>query len=100
MIETLERLAAVGIQLLPTVEITTHYVFERDGFVCLVERRGEGFGSIGAPGLLTEHGIEMLVWRGERALFVSKGQEREADAAQVNAIRQFSVDLKSAIGHS
>jgi len=58
-----ERLAAAEIQLLPVPEVTTHFVFEREGCVVLVERRGEGFGSIGSPGLLTAGGFAALVTR-------------------------------------
>ena len=51
MTDKLEQLVAAGIQLLPATEITTHYIFERDGFVALVERSGEGFGGVGSAGL-------------------------------------------------
>ena len=98
MTTTIERLAEAGIQLLPAVELSTHYVFERDGFVALVERKGEGFGGIGAPGLLTDHGVAMLIWRGERAFFVSKGHEREASSVEVGALRSFGADLARALG--
>jgi hypothetical protein len=94
----LERLAAAGIQLLPAVEITTHYVFERDGFVALVERTPEGFGGIGSPGLLTGSGFAALVRRGERSYFVAKNFEQEASTDQVEAVKRFSSDLKSALG--
>ncbi len=97
MTEILERLAAAGIQLLPTVEITTHYVFERDGFVALVERTPEGFGGVGSAGLLTGNGFAALIRRGDRAYFVAKGFEQEALPSQVTALESFSLDLKSAL---
>ena len=92
-----ERLAAAGIQLLPAIEITTHYVFERDGFVSLVERTPEGFGGIGSAGILTGTGFAALIRRGDRSYFVAKNFEREADPQQVEALNRFSADLKSAL---
>jgi len=70
--EKLERLAAAGIQLLPAVEITTHYVFERDGYVALVERTAEGFGGVGSAGILTGNGFAAWVQRGPRSLLRSE----------------------------
>ena len=98
MTETLERLAAAGIQLLPAFEIPTHYVLERDGFIALVERMPDGFGKIGSPGLLTPNGFAVLVWRGKEAFFVGKGFEQPAETAQVEMLRRFSADLERALG--
>jgi len=95
--EILERLATAQIQLLPAVEITTHYVFERDGFVALVERKPEGFGGIGSPGILTGSGFAALIRRGDRAYFVARGFEQEARPEQVEALRRFSTDLKACL---
>jgi hypothetical protein len=92
-----ERLVALGFQLLPAFEIETHYVIERDGFVALVERKPDGFGGAGSPGLLTEHGFAALVWRGGQAFFVSKGNSRPATSEQVDGLRKFSADLDSAL---
>ena len=100
MTEKLERLVALNIQLLPAVEITTHFVFERDGFVALVERRGDGFGGIGSAGRLTEKGIAPLVLRGDASYFVAKGFEQIASAEQVQQIRQFQADLTFALSES
>ena len=100
MTDKLERLVAAGIQLLPTVEITKHFVFERDGFVALVERRGEGFGGIGSAGLLTEKGIAPLVLRGSASYFVAKGFEQSATAEEVDGIRRFQADLRFALSES
>jgi hypothetical protein len=94
----LERLAAAGIQLLPALEITTHYVFERDGFVALVERTADGFGGIGSAGLLTGAGFAALLERGGRSYFVAKNFEMEARPEQVEALRRFSSDLREALG--
>ena len=97
MTEVLERLATARIQLLPAVEITTHYVFERDGFVALVERTQEGFGGIGSAGILTGSGFAALIRRGERSYFVAKNFEQDATSEQVEALRAFSTDLKQAL---
>lgn len=93
----LERLAAAGIQLLPAMELTNHYVFEREGFVALVERTPEGFGGVGSAGILTGSGFAALIRRGERAWFIAKNFEQEAEPAQVEALRRFSSDLKAAL---
>jgi len=95
--EIIERLAAAGIQLLPA-QLTNHFVFERDGFVCLVERADEGFGHIGAPGLMTDKGFAALVWRGDEGWFVGKGMEQRATEEQVSRMRGFDADLRAALG--
>jgi hypothetical protein len=92
----IERLASAGIQVLPA-ELTSHFVFERGGFICLVERIGEGFGHIGAPGLMMEQGFAALVWRGNDGWFVGKGFEQPATAQQVDEIRAFAADLRAAL---
>ncbi len=97
MQQILERLAAAGIQLLPAVEITTYYVFERDNFIALVERAPDGFGGIGSPGILTGTGLAVLIRRGERFYFVAKGFEQQAEPARVDALKRFSADLKEAL---
>ena len=97
MIEVLERLAAANIQILPVTDIHTHFVLERDGFAALVERRDTAFGGVGAAGLLTEHGLSVLVWRGPQAFFVARGHEQPATPEQIAALRQFASDLQAAI---
>lgn len=94
--QKLERLAQAGIQLIPA-DIRTHYILERDGFVALVERRGDDFGVAGAAGLLTEKGLAPLVWRGGSAFFVAKGFERQATPEQVELLRTFQAALESAL---
>lgn len=98
MTEYLQRLAAAHIQLLPATEITTHFVFERDGFVALVERTPQGFGNIGSAGRLTGKGIAVLVWRDERPFFVAKGFEQQATPGEVEQLRRFSTDVETALG--
>jgi hypothetical protein len=96
--DVIERLAGAGFQLLPTPEITTHYVLERDGFVALVERRPDNsFGQAGSPGILAEGGFAALVWRQEGPVFVGKGREIPAAADRVDALRRFDADLKKAL---
>ena len=88
---------AAGIELLPAPEVSSHFIFARDGFVALVERRGEAFGGIGSSGLLMEQGLAPLMWRGSRAFFVARGFEREASAEEVEKLKRFSADLKVAL---
>lgn len=99
MIESqLQRLAERGINLLPSPGIATHFIFERDGFVALVERKDGGFGNIGAPGLLGgPSGFAALVWRGAEPWFVARGFEQPATEDQVAGIRRFAADLEYAL---
>ena len=97
MHEIFERLVAARIELLPALEVTTHFIFTRDGLVALVERRGDGFGGIGSAGLLVNQGFAPLVHRGDRAFFVARGFEQEASSDEVAKLKQFSADLKAAL---
>jgi hypothetical protein len=93
----LEKLAGAGINLLP-IDLDRHFLFERDGFVALVERRrGDSFGNVGAAGLLTETGLAPLVWRGEVPAFAGKSGERPATPEQVDTLRRFQRDLEGAL---
>jgi hypothetical protein len=83
--------------MLPAVEIATHYVFERDGFVALVERTLDGFGGIGSAGILTGNGFAALIHRGDHSYFVAKNFDQEATPEQVEALKRFSLDLKGCI---
>jgi hypothetical protein len=94
--DKLGRLAAAGIQIIP-MEITSHFILERDGFVAFVERREDDFGNIGAPGLMTEQGYAALIWRGDQALFTAKGFEQPASPEQVQRMRAFASDLENAL---
>ena len=96
MIARLEKIAAAGIQLIPT-ELSSHFLFERDGFVALVERKEDGFGNIGSAGLMTDHGLAVLVWRGANGFFVGRGFEQEATAEQIDRLRAFADDLRNAL---
>ncbi len=94
MNEKLERLAAAG---LAADRNRSHYVFERDGFVALVERTPDGFGGVGSAGILTGAGFAALIRRGEQSYFVARNFEQEARPEQVESLRRFSQDLKSAL---
>ena len=93
----LERVLAARIELVPDLNITTHYVFTRDGFASLVEKRNGAFGNVGTPGIVTENGFAALLWRGEQGVFVGRGFELFATAEQVAAIRSFDRDLNEAL---
>ena len=92
-----EKLAAARINLLPNTGFETHFIFERDGFVALVERTENGFGQIGSSALLTDQGMAVLVWRADDPWFVHKGFEQRATSAQVEALRGFAADLHAAL---
>ncbi len=93
----LQSLAGAGINLLP-VDLDRHFLFERDGFVALVERRrDQGGGNVGAAGLLTETGLAPLVWRGDAPAFAGKAGDRPATPEQVDALRRFQGDLEAAL---
>ena len=96
LIDTLEKLAAAGIQIIPA-DVTSHFILERDGFVAFVERREQAFGNIGAPGLMTEQGFAALLGRGDQARFVGKGFEQPASPEQVQKMRAFASDLANAL---
>lgn len=97
MLDQLTRLTEANIELLPAADLTTHFAFTRDGFVALVERRGEAFGNIGAPGLLCEQGFAQLIWRGPNAFFITRGFEREATTLEIEQLRSFAADLKNSL---
>lgn len=94
----LERLVELNIQLLPLTQVERHWVFERDGFISLVERTAvNGFGHIGSPGLLTSVGMAVMVQRGDGHVFLAKGFEQAATSEQVEMIRRFARDLRLAL---
>lgn len=100
LIARLERIAAAGIRLVPTAEISSHFVFERDGCAVLVERRGAGLGTPGSPGLLVEAegGFAALIRRGEADYFVWKGGERPAEPGEADAARRLFTELREILG--
>ena len=98
LVAQLGRLAAAGIQLLPVPEIPAYFVFQREECVVLVERRGEGFGAIGSPGLLTADGFAALVTRDGQDWFVGKLQSRPAAGGEASAARRLYRDLRDILG--
>lgn len=98
LLARLERILAAGIELAGDLNIASHYVFTRDGFASLVEKRDGGFGNIGAPGLVTEKGFAALVWRDGAGSFVGRGFSLSASEEQVEALRSFDRDLRAALG--
>ena len=91
-----DRLAAVHIQIV--AEGQKHCVFARENCIALAERTESGYGSIGSTGVMTESGLAYLVWREGAAVLVGKSGAQPAGAGQVESIRRFSEDLKSALG--
>lgn len=92
----LERIAELGIGLIPAAGVTSHFLFERAGYVVLVERRGDGFGRVGSPGKLIEgHGFAALVRREEEDWFVAKGGQWRASAEESACARQLFTELKT-----
>ena len=96
--DVLERLVAANIQILPISVGPRHVVFERDGFVALVERVDEGLGNIGSAGKLTEKGFATLVLKDGRHAFVAKNFEQPASDDDVEGLRAFQRDLGAALG--
>ena len=98
ILATLERLAASNINLVPS-DLNGFFVFERDGFVCLVEKTKHGaFGGIGSVCRLLNDGFATVLWSGERAYYVQKGGARtEATPEEVVLFRRFSADLRAAL---
>lgn len=89
------RLAEFQIQLM--AEARNHFLFVRGQFLIIVERAGNGFGSLGSTGVMTENGLAYVVWRDGRPMLVAKSSEIPADEAQLTAMRRFSDDLRSAL---
>ena len=97
MTEKFQKLADANIQLLALPEISTHFVFERDGFIALVERVKDSFGRIGSAGLLCDTGMAPLLWRNGSAFFVAKGFEQAASESDIERLRLFQRDLEAAL---
>ena len=97
MTEIFQKLVDANIELLPVPEITSHFVFHREGFAALVERVRDNFGRVGTAGLLTEQGLAVLQWRGDDAFFVLKDFEQRATTLEVDRLRAFQRDLEAAL---
>jgi hypothetical protein len=86
-----------NLQIETAAETKGHCLFVRGDVCALALRAGDGFGSIGSTGIVTEGGPAYLTWRGGTAILSSKGGEAPAEPAQVERIRRFSEDLKTAL---
>ena len=64
---------------------------------CVAAVGGTPVANQGATGLMTEQGLAYLVWRDGLPLLVSKGVEASATPEQVEEIRKFTEDLKTAL---
>ena len=75
-------------------------LFVRDGCLAMVPRTEDfqGFENIGSTGLALDQGLAYLVWRDEQPFLVGQGFEVAAESAQLEQIRHFSTDLKTALG--
>ena len=105
LLRVFEALAAQGIELLPiqsqpngNSSLDRHFVFFRAGYAALVERRETGFGRVGAAGIVTEHGLAMLVDSDGQAAFVIRDYRQPAEPGEIDELRQFQADLVQAIG--
>lgn len=92
---TLSRLAIAGFELLPMLDVSTHYIVGRDGLIAFVQRHEDGrFGSSGNPGKLCERGLATFVRRGEAGVFMAKGLEISATDEEYAAVVAFAKDLR------
>jgi len=90
------KLAARGFEV-AELPLARHVVVAREGFAALIERRGDGAGRAGTPGVVTEKGMAMLVWRNGRPFLVARGLQIEATEYQVEGLRSFATDLEEAL---
>ncbi|HUB77789.1 MAG TPA: hypothetical protein VMB03_03280 [Bryobacteraceae bacterium] len=88
-------LAASGIQM--AAQAKDYCMFVRGECLALARMEDGRFTSIGSSGILTERGLAYLVWVDGKAMLSAHGSRTEATAAQVDAIRNFSEDLKNTI---
>ena len=93
--EIAARLDALGIGLM--AEAKDYSIFARGECLALVQHGDSGFLSLGSSGMMTEKGLAYLVWRDGNPMLVAREGEVSAEAGQVEQIRKFSGDLKSAL---
>ena len=86
----MSRLDDLGIRLM--VEGPAVSIYIREDCIAAV-----GGGSQGSTGMLTPQGLAYLVWRDGQPLLTAKGVETPASPEQVETIRKFSEDLKTAL---
>ena len=90
------QLLALGIEI--AAQAKEYVMLVRGTCVALARMDAAGSVSIGSSGLMTENGLSYLVWRdGKAILSIHGGSETDALQEQVEAIRKFSDDLKTAL---
>jgi hypothetical protein len=70
-------------------------IYLRDN--CIAAVGGANVINQGSTGMMTEQGLAYLVWRDGLPYLAAKGGETPATPEQVEIIRKFSADLKSAL---
>jgi hypothetical protein len=89
--EIAARLRALHIECFATEKGYTFYTRENCAAI------GHGV-NLGSSGIMTESGLAYLVWRGGQPYLAAHGgAETAATPEQVDAVRQFSDDLKTAL---
>jgi hypothetical protein len=72
-------------------------MFTRDNCAAIAHEQGGAY-SVGSSGVMTESGLAFLIWRdGQVFLMAHGGAETPAAGEQIDAVRQFSNDLKAAL---
>jgi hypothetical protein len=89
------RLQDLNIRLMAEGPAASFYA--RDNCIAAVGGSGGSSTGQGSTGLMTDRGLAYLVWRDGRPFLAAKGEETPATAGQVEAIRKFSEDLKTAL---
>jgi hypothetical protein len=104
LMAVLEALSAQNITLLPITPapggrgaFEHYFVFFRAGYAALVERNENGFGRVGTAGIVTEHGLAMLVEKDGEARFVIRDYEQAPEPGELDELRAFQDDLRKAI---
>jgi hypothetical protein len=93
----LERLAAVGVRIVPAPGLERYLLLEKEGLYALVEHTPGGFGAVGSPGIMTEQGFAPLILGGKECAFVCKSYRQTATRDEVTAVRSFFTQLKQAL---
>jgi hypothetical protein len=95
--EIAARLQTLEIQM--AAQAKEYGMFVRGTCVALVRFGEPGCASIGSSGIMTENGLAYLVWRdGQPILATHGGREQPATPGELETVRRFSEDLKSALG--
>ncbi len=89
----MSRIDDLNIRLM--VEGPSVSIYVRDN--CIAAVGGANVINQGSTGMMTEQGLAYLVWRDGLPFLAAKGGETPATPEQVETIRKFSADLKSAL---